>query len=158
MMRIELDEFDVEILDIVQRNNRLSAEKIAEKVCLSPSAVQRRLKRLRKDGVIEADKSIISPEALGHNLTLIVEITLENEHPATLQEFKQLILDTPQVMQCYYVTGIADFIIIMTTENIEEYHEFVRQHFSESPYIKRCQTSIVLQRIKSSTTVPLKLK
>jgi Lrp/AsnC family leucine-responsive transcriptional regulator len=156
MKQIELDEFDIKILDIVQHNNRLSTEAIAEKICLSPSAVQRRLNRLRKTGVIEAERAVISSEAVGQNLTLIVEVTLSDEQSDSVNKFKQLMLDAPQVMQCYYVTGAADFIIIMTSETMQDYEAFARQLFLESPYIKRYQTSVVVQKTKSSTIIPLK--
>lgn len=154
-MKIKLDKFDIKILNIVQSNNRISTEMIAEEVCLSPSAVQRRLKRLRETGVIEADVSIVNPEAIGPNLILIVEVTLENEQASFLNEFRKLMNETPQVMQCYYVTGRADFILIMTVESMQEFNVFANRFFLESPYIKRYQTSIVVERIKASSIVRL---
>jgi Lrp/AsnC family leucine-responsive transcriptional regulator len=158
MKQIDLDEFDIRILEIVQQDSRLSSEVIAEKVCLSPSAVQRRLKRLRKSGVIESEIAIISPEAIGHRLIVIVEVTLENEQLNTVETFKRLMQNAPEVMQCYYVTGASDFFIIMTAETMQDYETFARQFFLESPYIKRYQTSIVVQKVKSGFTIPLKLK
>jgi len=76
-----LDEFDLKLLDAIQRSNRLTAAQLAERVCLSPSAVQRRLHRLRERKVIEAEVAIVSPEALGQSLTAIVEVTLDRDRP-----------------------------------------------------------------------------
>jgi Lrp/AsnC family transcriptional regulator, leucine-responsive regulatory protein len=154
-MRVKLDEFDLRILDFVQRNNRLSAEEIAEKAFLSPSAVQRRLRRLRRDGVIEADVAVIAPEAIGRDLIVIVEVVLEREKAHILAEFKELMLNAPEVMQCYYITGDADFVLIMTAKNMQDYEAFARRFFSENPYVRRFRTSIVISRVKSSLTVPL---
>ena len=154
-MRVKLDEFDLRILDFVQHNNRLSAEEIAEKAFLSPSAVQRRLRRLRRDGVIEADVAIISPESVGRNLVVIVEVVLEREKAHILAEFKELMLNAPEVMQCYYITGEADFVLIMTAKSMQDYEAFARHYFSENPHVRRFRTSIVISRVKSGLTVPL---
>jgi Lrp/AsnC family leucine-responsive transcriptional regulator len=154
-MRVNLDEFDLRILSFVQRNNRLSAEEIADKACLSPSAVQRRLRRLRRNGVIEADVSIIAPAAIGRDLVVIVEVVLEREKADILAAFKELMLNAPEVMQCYYITGEADFVLIMTAKNMPDYEAFARRFFSENPDVRRFRTSIVISRVKSGLTLPL---
>jgi Lrp/AsnC family transcriptional regulator, leucine-responsive regulatory protein len=152
-----MDSFDAKILNIVQRDNRLSAEKIADQVGLSPSAVQRRLKRLRESRVIEAEVAIISPEAVGRSLTAIVGVIIDKERPLSqaLAEFKELMLGTPEVMQCYDVTGEFDFIVVITTRDMLEYEAISRRLFIENPNIRRYKTSMVVRRIKSGTGVPL---
>lgn len=151
-----MDLFDKKILAIVQQNNQLSADKIAEQVNLSASAVQRRLKRLRKDGIIEADVAIISPQASGRLLTIIVEVTLEQERliSSVLDEFKKLVLDTPEVMQCYHVTGNADFILIIGAKDMQDYEALTRRLFIDNRSVRRFQTSVVVSRVKSRSTVP----
>jgi Lrp/AsnC family leucine-responsive transcriptional regulator len=152
-----MDSFDKKILDIVQQNNQLTANKIAEQVNLSASAVQRRLKRLRKDKIIEADVSIISPEASGRLLTIVVEVTLEQERliSSVLDEFKKLVLNTPEVMQCYHVTGNADFILIIAAKDMKDYEALTHRLFIDNQSVRRFQTSVVVNRVKSRTTVPL---
>ena len=151
-----MDSFDKKILDIVQQNNQLSTERIAEQVNLSPSAVQRRLKRLRKDGIIEADVAIISPQASGRLLTIIVEVTLEQERliSSVLDEFKKLVLSTPEVMQCYHVTGNTDFILIIAAKDMQDYETLTRRLFIDNRSVRRFQTSVVVSRVKSRSTVP----
>jgi Lrp/AsnC family leucine-responsive transcriptional regulator len=151
-----MDLFDKKILAIVQQNNQLSADKIAEQVNLSASAVQRRLKRLRKDGVIEADVAIISPQASGRLLTIIVEVTLEQERliSSVLDEFKKLVLNTPEVMQCYHVTGNADFILIIAAKDMQDYEALTHRLFINNRSVRRFQTSVVVSRVKSRSTVP----
>ena len=78
-MNDRLDESDLKLLDAVQRNSRLTAEQLAEKVCLSASAVQRRIHRLCERKVIEAEVAIVSPDAKGLSLTAIVEMTLDTD-------------------------------------------------------------------------------
>lgn len=154
-MPTKLDEYDLKILKIVQQDNRLSAETISRKVSLSASAVQRRLKRLRKAGVIVADTAIVSPEAIGLNFTAIVEVTLERESPQILSEFKRLMLNTPEVMQCYYVTGDADFIVVAIAEDMKHYDALSRRCFSHNPQVKKFRTNIVVNRVKSESKLPL---
>jgi Lrp/AsnC family transcriptional regulator, leucine-responsive regulatory protein len=152
----ELDEFDLKLLDAVQHNSRLTAEQLAEKICLSPSAVQRRLHRLRERKVIEAEVAVVSPEALGLRLTAIVEVTLDTDRPKVVEEFQRAIQAAPEVMQAYYVTGNADYILVITAKNMEDYEAFARGFLSKRPHMKYFRTSIVMRRVKSGMTVPTK--
>ena len=152
-----MDSFDVKILNIIQRDNRISAERIADQVGLSASAVQRRLKRLREDRIIEADVAIVSPEAIGRTLTAIVDVIIDKERPllAALTEFKELMLRTPEVMQCYDVTGEFDFIVVVTAKDMQEYEIISRKLFMENPNVRRYKSSLVVRRIKTGTIIPL---
>ena len=150
-----LDEFDLKLLDAIQRNNRLTAAQLAERVCLSPSAVQRRLHRLRERKVIEAEVAIVSPEALGQSLTAIVEVTLDTDRPKVVEEFQRAIQTAPQVMQAYYVTGNADYILVITARNMADYEAFVRRFLSKRPHVKHFRTSMVMRRVKWGMTLPL---
>ena len=152
-----MDSFDVKILNIIQQDNRLSTEKIADQVGLSSSAVQRRLKRLREDKVIEAEVAIVSPEAVGRSLTAIVGVIIDKDRPLSqaLSEFKKLMLNTPEVMQCYDVMGEFDFIVLISAKDMPEYEALSRKLFMENPNIRRYKSSLVIRRIKSETMIPL---
>lgn len=151
----ELDEFDIAILRMIQKDVNVSASSIADEVDLSPSAVSRRLTRLRKTGVIESEIAILSPKAVGRRMTIIVEVELERERPDLLSEFKQRIHETPEVTQCYYVTGSADFVLIVMVRDIEDYEAFSRGFFTENANIRRFHTNVVLDRVKMGLQVPL---
>lgn len=152
-----MDSLDVKILKIVQRDSRISTEKIALQVGSSPSAVQRRLKRLREEGIIEAELIIVSPEAVGLTVVTIVGVVIDKERPlmVTVSKFKELMLNTPEVMQCYDVTGEFDFIVVVTARDMPEYESLSRRLFEENPNVSRYKTSLVLKRIKSQTAIPL---
>ncbi len=151
-----MDKFDVALLNHVQKDNKLTAEQLSEKVGLSPSACQRRLKQLRDNGVIEKDISVVSPEAVGRYITIIAEVTLEREQPDLIDKFKRSMEQTEEVMQCYYVTGHADFILIVTAPDMVYYEEFSRKFFHENPNIKRFHTSVVMDRVKAGMFVPIR--
>ena len=149
-----LDEFDLKLLDAVQRNNRLTANQLGEKICLSPAAVQRRLRRLRERKIIEAEVAIVSPDAVGRSLIAIVEVTLDMHLAKTLEEFERAIQSAPEVMQGYYVTGNADFILIVTAKSMEDYNAFVLEFLSKKAHVKRFNTSVVMRRIKWGIALP----
>ncbi|MBM7487887.1 Lrp/AsnC family leucine-responsive transcriptional regulator [Bradyrhizobium sp. USDA 3686] len=151
----ELDSIDARLLDIVQRNNRLSSEELGAGVGLSASAVQRRLKRLRSEGVIEADVSVIFPKAIGRNVTALVLITFERGRADIVDRFKQAMRKMTDVMSAFYVTGQADFVLLVTADNLEDYEGLTRRLVSEHPDIKRFETLIVLDRVKAGFTLPI---
>jgi Lrp/AsnC family leucine-responsive transcriptional regulator len=151
-----LDEFDLKLLDAVQCNSRLTADQLAEKICLSPSAVQRRLRRLRERKIIQAEVAIVSPEALGRSLTAIVEVTLDTDRPKAVEEFQKAVQAAPEVMQGYYVTGNADFVLIVTAKTMQDYEEFAHRFLSKKPHVKHFRTSVVMRRVKWGVTVPVR--
>lgn len=152
-----MDAFDIKILEVIQQNNRLTADQLSDLVNLSASACQRRIKRLRDDGVIEAEIAVLSPPAVGRSLMMVVGVTLEREHPEIIKNFKDSMRNMPEVMQCLYVTGDPDFVLILTARSMEHYEEFTQRFFFENPNIKRFQTSVVMDRVKMGLSVPLDL-
>jgi len=152
-----MDEFDAKLLNLVQQDSRLTAEKLSDQVGLSPAACQKRLKKLRDQGAITKDISVLSPEIVGGRLTLIVEVSVERERPEILDEFKRLMQKCPEVMQCYYVTGNADFIVIMTAKNMKDYEEFTREYFFQNSNIQRFRTNVVMDNVKVSLSVPIEV-
>jgi len=150
-----LDRFDRLILAEVQRDARRTAEQLAGAVGLSPAACQKRLKRLRDQGVIEREIAVLSPAALGRSLTVIVEVTLERERPEFLDAFKSRMRAAEEVMQCYYVTGEGDFVLILTMPDMTAYEAFTRRHFFEEANVARFRTQVVMDRVKVGLTTPL---
>lgn len=148
-----MDDKDLHILRLVQDNARLTAETISERVGLSPAAVQKRLKKLRETGVIEREIAVLSPKKLDRDLTVIVEVLLERENRQQLEEFKKRMRTAPSVQQCYYTTGEADFLLILSVRDIKEYEAFTQEHFFDASNISRFKTSIVMDRVKRSLDV-----
>src|SRR3546814_7974990 len=112
----------------------------------------RSLKRLRETGVIEAEIAVVAPEAVGRALTMIVEVSLEREHPHIVEAFKKSMRATPEVMQCYYVTGEADFIILLTARDMKSYERFTQRFFFDNPQIRRFRTFVEMDRSEEQTS------
>jgi Lrp/AsnC family transcriptional regulator, leucine-responsive regulatory protein len=152
---MDLDSFDLRLLALVQQDARQSTESLAAEVGLSAAAVQRRLKRLRQEGVIAATVAVVAPEAVGRPMTFVVEVSLERERADLMDGFKRLMRATPEVQQCYYVTGDTDFVVVVTARSMADYEAFTRRTFFGNPNIRRFRTSVVMDRVKVGLTVPV---
>lgn len=150
-----LDAFDRKILDIVQTDNLIPHRVISESVCLSIPAVARRLKRLRKEGVITSDTSVLCPEYVGVPLTIIVAASVADESIEQLDAIRRRFMDCPQVQQCYHVTGEFDFILVISVRDIGAYEALTRTLLSEEGNVCKFRTFVVLQRVKVSLHTPL---
>jgi Lrp/AsnC family transcriptional regulator, leucine-responsive regulatory protein len=150
-----MDKFDAAILNAVQDNNRLTAEQLSGRVGLSPAACQKRLKKLRDNGTIARDISVLAPAAVARGLTMIVEVTLERERAELIDQFKKTMLAAPEVMQCYYVTGSADFILVLTAKDMKDYEDFTRRYFFQQSNVSRFRTNVVMDRVKVGLAMPV---
>lgn len=151
----ELDEFDKRLLRLLQQNNRRTAGELGEVVGLSSSAVQRRLTRLREEKVIEADVSVISPAVAGLGITCVVDIVLEEGHSRALEKFRSAMQQCSEVMQCYYVTGTYDFVIIVNARDMQEYEAFTKKWLMGNPHLKHFYTHVVMERVKVGYSLPV---
>ena len=148
-----MDDKDLEILRLVQGNARLTADAISDQVGLSAPAVQKRLKRLRETGVIEREIAVLSPAKLGREMTVIVQVMLERESRMHLDEFKRKMRAAPAVQQCYYATGDADFVLIVSVSDIKEYEAFTQEYFFDESNVAKFTSSIVMDRVKVSLDI-----
>ncbi|HZH09862.1 MAG TPA: Lrp/AsnC family transcriptional regulator [Microvirga sp.] len=145
----DLDSFDLALLAQVQRDNQIPARILAERVGLSESAVLRRLRRLRQEGVIAGDVAVVRPSALGLPLTIQVLVSLERGGTAELDAFIRKVRERPEVRQAWYVTGEADFILLVQTSGMEAYDCFARTMFNDNPNVKGFQTIVVMREVVS---------
>jgi Lrp/AsnC family leucine-responsive transcriptional regulator len=125
-------------------------------VNLSPASCLRRVKRLREKGVIIADVSIVEPEALGRRLTMVVLVTVEREQPQLLDEFRRSMMQISEVTQRYYVTGDADFVLVVNVVDMDEYQAFTNRFLFENRNIRRFQTMVVVSKVKFSCKLPVR--
>lgn len=151
----DLDAFDRRILARWQADTRLPAKTIADEIGLSTAAVQRRLKRLRDLGVIRRETAELEPRALGLPVTCIVTVDLDRERAADLDRFRRRMLAAPEVQQCYYVTGQADFVLIVLAADMESYEAFTRRELLDDANVKSFTTHVALERVKTGTAVPV---
>lgn len=152
---VELDAFDIKLLVQLQRNNRLTSDALADQIGLSATACQRRLKRLRETGVIAAEVAVVNPQATGQWLTLVAHASLVRGQPDIVDTFKKDVRRTPEIQQCYYVTGEFAFVMVVIVRDITAYDQLIRRLFVENPNISKFQTSMVIDTVKSGLALPL---
>ncbi len=150
-----IDDIDRRLLGILQQNNRLTADELGDQVGVSRSSAQRRMKRFRDEGIIEADIFVLSEKAAGNPMTFIVEVELERERNDLLDEFRCSMLTLDDVQQCYYVTGHTDFILIVTSADMAPHEEFSRKVFADSANFRRFHSNVVVNRVKIGLQMPL---
>lgn len=150
-----IDDFDIKILRIVQENNQIPQREVSEMVGLSVPAVARRLQRLRAIGVIRKDIAVVDEGAVGRRLTIIVEVTTENERLDLLDEMKRRFAGCAQVRECYYVTGETDFILVMNVRDMDEYTALTRELFFEGGNVKSFRTCVAMEKVKANGPVAL---
>ncbi|MNO69547.1 Leucine-responsive regulatory protein [compost metagenome] len=151
---MNLDQFDRALLEAVQQDATTSQLELGERVNLSSAAVNRRLKKMGADGVIQRTVAQVNPASLGYTLTVIAEVEVESERLDLLDEMKRSFLACPQVQQCYYVAGECDFVLIMLVRNMEQYTQLTRELFFESNNVKRFRTLVSMSNVKTGLAVP----
>lgn len=152
---MELDSYDVKLLNLLQQDAKSPQRTLADTVNLSASAVNRRISAYEQAGVIESTVALVDPAAVGRPITVIVQVTVENERLDLLDAMKARFADCRQVQQVYYVTGDFDFLLILNVKDMSEYEQLTRQMFFEPGNVKTFKTHIAMQRVKVGLAVPL---
>lgn len=148
-----LDRFDRAILRILQKDNATPQRDIGAAVNLSAPSVQRRIRRMEEEGVIIANVAQVKPEAVGLPLTIFVEVELVSETPVEIDRAKESFRAAPEVQQCYYVTGDADFVLIVVVESMSAYEDFTRRSFFQSGNVKKFRTFVSMDPVKRSSAL-----
>jgi len=150
-----LDAFDRAILAILQVDNTTPQRVIGERVNLSAPAVQRRIRRMERDGVIAANVAVVDPAALGHPLTIFVEVELISETVPEIDAAKRAFLADGQVQQCYYVTGEVDFMLVVVVPSMGAYEALTRRLFFGNANVRRFRSFVAMDRVKTGLAVPV---
>jgi Lrp/AsnC family transcriptional regulator, leucine-responsive regulatory protein len=156
-MAAALDAFDRKLLAEVQRDAHIPQNELGARVNLSTAAVNRRLRRLADDGVIDRYTAVVAPEKVGFPLTIVTTVEVESEQIDLLDAMKRTFELCPQIQQCYYVAGEWDFVLVLTVRNMEQYNDLTRQLFFANNNVKRFKTLVSMSRVKVGLDVPVDL-
>ena len=140
-----MDESDRRILRVVQAEGRLANAVIAERVNLSESACSRRLRELERSGVIAGYTAIVDPKRLGLGLTVFLTITLTSQAETALAEFEAAAVEVPEVMDCYLMTGEADYIMRVVVADVAAFETLHATKLTRLPRVSRITSSIALR-------------
>lgn len=154
----KLDDLDRQLLNAIQDSASRTAEQISEVVPLSASAVQRRLRRLRDEGVIVRETAILDPKKIGRPTFFVVSLQVERERPGLLAQLRDWLSAEEHIQQAFYVTGEADFVLIVTAPDTETYDALMTRLVSENANVRRFTTNVALGVVKRGLTIPVPLE
>lgn len=154
MPNVDLDRLDRALLDALQRDSAQTNEALSAQVGLSPSAIQRRIRRLLADGVIERRVAVVDPVKIGRASLFIVGIEIERERPELVQRLRAWLREEDAVQQVYYVTGSADYIMLVTATDIAGFDALMSRMMADNANVRRFTTNVALSTIKRSLVVP----
>ncbi len=154
-----LDKLDKAILRALQHNGRETYEVVGEQVGLSASAVLRRVKRMEEAGIIDRYVALVRPESVGLGLTAYINVRLEKhtEHHKRnpMDAFRASVQAWPEVVECVALTGEMDFLLRVVVQDMAHYSRFILDTLLKHPSVQDCKTSFVLDRVKTTTAVPV---
>ena len=151
----DLDAIDRRILGRLQEDGRVSNVELANDVGISSSPCWRRVRELEKRGVISGYVALVDAAAVGLPVSVFVQVTLERQIEAALETFEAAVKARPEVMECYLMTGDADYLLRVVVSDLPTYEAFLKDHLTRIPGIANIKSSFALNQVKYRTSLPL---
>jgi DNA-binding Lrp family transcriptional regulator len=155
MMNYNLDRIDLKILKILQDNAKITNLQLSSEIGLSPAPTLERVKKLENAKLIQGYYTQLNAEALGIGISAIIQITLTRQIENAISNFKKEINSIPEIMECYQVTGNADYVLIVKVKDIRDFEALISQKLSKMEEIGQMQTMVVLSKPKDSKVLPI---
>jgi DNA-binding Lrp family transcriptional regulator len=153
---VKLDRVDRQILDVLQRDARITNAALADKTSLSESACLRRVRALESAGLIAGYGARISQDKVGLSVNVFVSITLDRQDQADLQAFETAVRRIPEVMECYLMTGEHDYLLRVVVADTADFERVHSQHLTRLPAVARVHSSFALRTVQKSHTLPIR--
>ena len=150
-----LDDTDLRILRVLQKQGRMSNADLSEQVNLSASACHRRVQRLEADGFIRGYVALLDARRMNMPTTVFVEITLSTQADEVLDAFEKAVARIPDVLECHLMAGSADYILKIIAHDTEDYARIHRQHLARLPGVAQMQSSFALKTVFKTTALPV---
>jgi len=154
-MPVSLDAHDRRILALLQEEATLSTAEIAERIGLSQSPCWRRIQRLKEEGVIRKQVTLLDRKKIGLNTQIFAQVKLNAHGRNHLTDFARAMEAFPEVLECHVLMGAVDFMLRIVTEDVEAYERFFFERLSQVPGVQEINSIVALSEIKSTTTLPL---
>ncbi|XQW85575.1 winged helix-turn-helix transcriptional regulator [Thalassotalea piscium] len=149
-----LDRIDLSILDVLQKNGRISNAHLAEKVNLSASPCLERVRRLEKEGFIESYGALLNATKLKFGMSAFIQVTLDRNNGGMFNEFREQVVKIKEVAECHMVAGGFDYLLQLRFENIDAYRVLLGE-IVELPGVSQTHSYIVLEHVKRDSGVPI---
>ena len=155
MKQVDLDRLDQRILSVLQQDGRISNQLLAEQVGLSPAACWRWVRTLEENGVILGYSARLDPESVGQGLCVLVNLSLQRHNLDSTAEIEQQVSSYPEVLQCFAVTGSADFVLRVVVRDMASYDRFLNSKIFTLQGIAQVHSNFALREIKNTETIPV---
>jgi Lrp/AsnC family leucine-responsive transcriptional regulator len=147
---MDVDRFDLAILEVLQRDGRASLQKVSAAIGLSPTPCWNRIKRMETEGVIRGYCARIDQAAIGFADTVIVQLTLNSHTDSMIEDFGKALEDIPEVLEAFLVSGDYDYIVRIAVRDTRDYERLLRERLYKIPGIRHSKSSFVLRTLKLS--------
>ena len=151
----KLDRIDIGILNSLQDNARITNAELARSVNLSPTPCFNRVKAMEDQGLIRRQVTLLAPELLGLHVNVFIHVSLEKQVEDALSRFEAAIGERPEVMECYLMTGDADYLLRVLVPNIQALERFILDHLTKVPGVSNIRSSFALKQVRYKTALPL---
>lgn len=151
----DLDAIDCNILNMLQKDARISNVDLSEKVNLSPSPCLRRVRRLESEGTIRSYVTLLDPAEVGLPVSVFVQVSLERQVDDALENFEREIVARPEVMECYLMTGDSDYLLRVVAPDLESFQRFLLEHLTRISGVASIKSSFALKQVSYRTALPL---
>lgn len=155
LLDTQLDAIDLKILARLQDDARIANVELSEAVGLSAAPCLRRVRALEERGVIRKHVTLLDPGAVGLPVSVFVNVSLERQIEKALQRFESAIRTRPEVMECYLMTGDADYLLRVVCADLAAYERFLLDHLTQIPGVASIRSSFALKQVKYSTALPV---
>ena len=150
-----MDAIDFRILDALQDDARISNVDLARAVSLSPSPCLARVRALEAEGYIQRYVTLLDPKKIGLTVSVLVQVTLEKQIESALEIFEKAVRERPEVMECYLMTGDADYLLRVVVADVPAFERFILDFLSRVPGVGNIKSSFALKQVKYQTALPL---
>ncbi len=156
---MDLDPFDRRILDVLQKEGRISNQDLADRISLSPSPCLRRVRALEESGIITGYRAMVDAKSLGLTLMALIHISMDQHTPERFDHFEAAIKAIPEVMECLLITGQdADYQLKVTVKDMDDYQELLLNQITRIRGVTGVHSSFVLRKVVDKTALPVTAK
>ncbi|MGE0771002.1 MAG: Lrp/AsnC family transcriptional regulator [Cyclobacteriaceae bacterium] len=154
-MKLKLDATDKKILEILQANSNITNAQLAQEIGLSPAPTLERVKKLENGGVIRSYHAVVNPAAIGVGVSTFVMVSLKGHNKDNIEKFIKAIKKIDEVVECHHVTGQADFILKIVSNDIPSYQVLMLEKVSNIEVVDNMQSMVILSTFKDSKVIPV---
>jgi DNA-binding Lrp family transcriptional regulator len=152
---MDLDDIDKQVLGQLQIDSSITIKELAEMLCLTPTPIYERIKRLERDGIIKKYVALLDQKKVNKNLIVFISISLSNHSRSYLEKFVAEVGGFPEITECYHIAGNFDYLLKAQLKDMEAYQQFILAKLSVIKNIHQVQSSFVLSKNKYSTALPV---